>query len=237
MDEIGDVDEFDETDKNEEDLENLNDLESTEYMALRRDADRVALLRQEHAARTEADFEKLTKTYDKLERNRIRRERRKEWERLDYLSVQDIDYSHVSVVPEPLEHEWWRKLMNGDFLDIIFDCPHEIHEQASSRNVRELLQKLNEGQKEVLYYRVIRRWSIQRIAAHRGQTDRNVLKVYSTMIESLRYKLYMRLLPRYIADAPLTLAQREFVAGNRDKYSDGKPKRQRRKKAALDSGE
>ncbi|MCL2774324.1 MAG: hypothetical protein FWD71_13380 [Oscillospiraceae bacterium] len=204
-------------------------------MALKREADRVALRQQEDGARTQVDFESLASMYDKLEKKRIRRERRRELEKVE--NIIDISYSNVPVVPQPLDHEWWRELMNGNFLDVIFDCPHEIHELISIRNLYELVKRLNKGQKEVLYYRVIRRWSIQRIAAHRGQTDRNVLKVYTTMIESLRYKLYMRLLPRYKTEAPLTSAQREFVADNITKYGDGKPKRQRKKKTAVDSGD
>ena len=119
---------------------------------------------------------------------------------------------------------------------MIFDCPHEIHELASSKNLYELVKKLKEGQKEVLYYHVIRRWSIQHIAAYRGQTDRNILKVYTTMIESLRYKLYMSLLPQFRTNQSLTRRQREFVESNLVKYGDGKPKRRRKKKAAVDSG-
>ncbi|MCL2775766.1 MAG: hypothetical protein FWD71_20830 [Oscillospiraceae bacterium] len=207
---------------------------SIEYMALKREADRVALRQQEDGARTQVDFENLASMYDKIEKKRIRRERRRELEKVE--NIVDISYSNVPVIPKPLDHEWWRELMNGNFLDVIFDCPYEIHELISSRNLYELVKKLNEGQKEVLYYRVIRRWSIQRIAKHRGQTDRNVLKVYITMIESLRYKLYMRLLPRFKAEASLTSMQREFVADNIKKYGDGKPKRQCKKKTAVDSG-
>ena len=207
---------------------------SIKYMALKCEADRVALRQQEDGARTQIDFEKLVSMYDKLESKRLRREQRREWEKIE--NVSDIDYSTVSVMPKPLEHEWWSELMNGDFLDVIFDCPHEIHELVSSKNVYELLKKLNEGQKEVLYYRVIRQWSIQRIAKYRGQTDRNILKIYTTMIESLRYKLYMRLLTRFTEKQPLTLRQREFMENNIKKYGNGKPKCQRKKKTAVDSG-
>jgi DNA-directed RNA polymerase specialized sigma24 family protein len=48
---------------------------------------------------------------------------------------------------------------------------------------------LNDNQKEILYLRVIRQWSPQKIAAMRGQTDRNIRKVYDTLINGLRKKL------------------------------------------------
>lgn len=204
-------------------------------MALKREADRIALRQQEDGARTRIDFEKLVSMYDKLEKKRIRREQRRELEQIK--NLWDVNYSNVSIIPKPLDHEWWSELMNGNFLDVIFDCPHEIHELVSSRNIYELVKKLKEGQKEILYYRVIRQWSIQRIAAHREQTDRNILKVYTAMMESLRRKLYWRLLPRYIAEQPLTNRQREFVEMNIKKYGDEKPKRQRKKKTAVDGGE
>lgn len=70
----------------------------------------------------------------------------------------------------------------------------------------------------------------QRIAALRGQTDRNILKVYDTMIKNLRKKLYERLAPRYIHSLPLTFAQREFVKNYMEQHVKGK------KKAALDGG-
>jgi len=128
------------------------------------------------------------------------------------MTIEDVEITDGAVVPEPLNHRWWRQIMQGNFLDVIFDCPYDMHELTSSRNISELVKALNDNQKEILYLRAIRQWSPQKIAAKRGQTDRNIRKVYDTLIESLRRKLYKRLLPRYEAGAPLTLAQREFVA-------------------------
>ena len=106
---------------------------------------------------------------------------------------------------------WWRKLLAGDFIDVIFDCPREIYELTSSRPVYDFTRVLDENHKEILYYWSIRQWSPQRIAAMRGQTDRNIRKVYNKMIEDIRRKMYERLRPRYDAKEPLTLAQKEFV--------------------------
>ena len=101
--------------------------------------------------------------------------------------------------------------MRGDFLDVIFDCPYELHELTSDRYISEILRNLNENQMEVLYYRVIRQWSVHRTAVMRGQTERNIRKVYGTLIAGLRRKVFERLYPRFEANLPLTLTQREFV--------------------------
>jgi len=79
--------------------------------------------------------------------------------------------------------------MSGYFLDVIFDCPYEIDELVSSRDVSETLKSLNDNQKEILYFRIVRDWSSQKIAAVRGQTDRNIRKVYEMAIDSIRRKL------------------------------------------------
>ncbi|MCL2853967.1 MAG: hypothetical protein FWE20_13255, partial [Defluviitaleaceae bacterium] len=157
------------------------------------------------------------------------------YEKASTEDVKDFELgSRQSVIPRPIDHVWWRQLLGGNFVDAIHDCPLEVQELASSRNVFEVVGKLKDAQKEVLYYRAIRYWSNQRIAAIRGQTDRNVLKTYETLIESLRYKLYLRLLPQFKAKAPLTLAQQGFMEWGEPKYGDGKPKRKRRTKAELE---
>ena len=168
----------------EKEHENAN----VEHMVIRREADRIALIRQENAARTPYEFEKLVATYDRLDENRERRERYHEIGR----PQERIHLGHTNgkIIPTSFGHRFWREILNGNFLDIIFDCPHEVQELTANKHVYELVGKLNEGQKEVLYYWEIREWTPQRIAAFRGQTDRNILKVHAVMMESIRYKLY-----------------------------------------------
>lgn len=202
-----------------------------EHMVLKREADRIALIRQEDAARTLFDFENLVSTYNRLDENRERRERDHEIGRPQgYLQ---LGYTDGAIIPSPLEHRFWKQLFNGNFLDMIFDCPYDIQELVSGRAIYELLGDLKDGQKEVLYYWEVRQWKPQKIAALRGQTNRNILKLYVVMIESLRYKLYMRLLPRFRANLPLTVSQKRFMENSSEKYGEGKPKRQRRKKSEM----
>jgi len=211
------------------------DNEQLPHMIIKHESLRISLIRQERAARTQEDFEKLSNTWDRLDGNRERRERRKEIgfedDSLEWAWAEQIRTE--TIIPAPLEHIWWRELLKGEFINIIHDCPHDIQEFTASRNVYELVDALKDTQKEILYYRAIRYWSNQRIAAIRGQTDRNILKTYTTLIESLRYNLYMRLLPRFRVDAPLTVAQRKFVENLWGKYGNGKSKRKRRTKAEM----
>lgn len=217
--------------------------ESPARKMLVRDAKRAALRRMEDAARTEEDFRKITKQYNRLDENRLRRARRWEigrpnapmlhWNRRDESSEKGKLKGWLDrVIPAPFEaYEWWRQMLSGDFTDVIHDCPYEMHEMTTSRPVSDILKTLNENQLEVLYYWAIRQESPQQIAKRRGQSDRNILKVYATLIEGLRKKLYERLHPRYKAGEPLTLSQRRFVEDyGAGRLKTGKPKGGKAKK-------
>jgi hypothetical protein len=189
------------------------------HKQLKRDIRAAALRRYEESCRTVDDFRELAGMYDKLDANAERRIRY--WERLHYDGLEEWHPGDGKVIPPPIDHAWWIPLMRGDFLDVIFDCPHDIHELTSSRNVSQLVNALDENRKEILYYWAIRQWSPQKLAAYRNQTDRNIRKVYNKMIDELQAELYGRLVGRFLANESLTLRQRRFC----ENY-----------KAALDGG-
>ena len=177
---------------------------------LMREARAVAVANIEDAARTQDDFINVGYIWD--EKDRIER-----W-RVDKQEEQSADPKSTKeqygiIIPQPLGHPFWRELLSGNFIDIIHDCPHELHEITTSAPIYDLMKVLDENRKEILYYWAIRLWSPQRIAAYRGQTDRNIRKVYNKMIDEMREKLYKRLYPRYKAKESLTYRQREFVEG------------------------
>jgi hypothetical protein len=167
---------------------------------LKREIERAALTRMEDAARDTDDFRKVVREWNRLDRNNERRWDRHEigrpsaemlhWDRLNANDEKGVLKGWLdTVIPAPFNHVWWRQLLAGNFLDVIFDCPHEMHEQTSSRPVFDILQTLNDNQKEVLYYWAIRQESPRQIAKRRGQTDRNIRKVYDTLITGIRRKL------------------------------------------------
>ena len=61
-------------------------------------------------------------------------------------------------VPEPKIAPLWmnlprfRQLCQGNFLDIIFSCPYELHELTTNRLLSKLFFTLSDEKKEVLYY-------------------------------------------------------------------------------------
>jgi hypothetical protein len=180
----------------------------------------MALLRYEESFRTEDEFRQLADMYDKLGANDARRWRYHEV--LHYDAIDDWNPGDATVVPPPLDHPLWRELMRGNFIDVVFDCPHELQELVSSPSIYDQLCGLDENRKEILYYLAIRLWSPQRLAAYRGQTDRNIRKVYNAAMSDIRSKLYMRLSPHYNVGLPLTFSQREFCKNYNASLADRK---------------
>jgi DNA-directed RNA polymerase sigma subunit (sigma70/sigma32) len=165
-----------------------------------------ALARIEDSARTLADFENVAKTWDKIEKYKDEYREEKEWTfgeigetrggtesedslSSDELRVDRVTYLSENVFPPPIRHRLWRAQMSGNFHDTIFDCPYEIDELVSNQAVSQALKELNDNQKEVLYFRIIREWTPQKIADIRGQTDRNIRRIYDMAIENLRRNL------------------------------------------------
>ena len=99
----------------------------TSEKRLKREIRAEAVRRLEEAARTEADFSVVIKEWDKLDQNRERRERSYEHLRgnlpLDYQAV-----SEPKLIPRWMNDTAYRQIMAGNFLDILFNCPYEMHQ-------------------------------------------------------------------------------------------------------------
>ncbi len=203
-----------------------------------RDIKRAALARMEDAARTVKDFEKVVAQWNHLDENRERREQNHEigrpnaemlhWDKHNASDEKGRMKDGLEVVvPRPLEHEWWRQQLRGDFLDTIFDCPYDLHELVEDEAVSALLRDLSDNRREILYYRIIRQHKTARIAEMRGQTSRNILKALVLLLNTLQDKLAPIVREQVAAECPqMTLAKRRFLS----RYDE-------QKKAALDSGE
>jgi len=201
----------------------IRDAEPGKKMLLR-EAKRVALTKIEEAARTVEDFENINLLWNN--RDIVESDRVGKHESLIFDDMEDYQMPETDrVIPKPFNHPWWRKLQNGDFNDYIFDCPHEVNELTSSRPASIITKQLEENQKEVLYYWAIRQWTPQQIAAYRGQTDRNIRKVYKNMIKIMRCELYQHLYRRYWEYEPLTNAQVRFCDNYLEEHNEPKRKR------------
>lgn len=180
---------------------------------LKRELRAEAIRRLEKAARTEKDFRAVVEEWNKLDRNRERRERDHENLRGDV----PLEYQAVpepKLIPRWMNNPAYRQLMAGNFLDILFDCPYEMHNLTADAFVSRMVEELSEEHKEVLYFLSLRLYSTTRLAAIRGQSDRNIRKVRNTMLKKIRKKLLAALTEKVQAQQPLTLLEKEFLSEN-----------------------
>ncbi len=179
---------------------------------LKRQIRAEALARLEDAARTEDDFRYVVSEWDRLDRNRERRERDHENLRgdvpLEYMAV-----PNPKMIPLYLNLPRYRQLASGNFLDIIFSCPYELHELVASSFISELIRSLTIDQKEVLYYLSIRQYSTIQVGMIRGQTDRNIRKLRKNIHKKLQRAVYDYLLEKQNDCGSLTLRGTAVLRG------------------------
>lgn len=174
---------------------------------LRQQMDEIAVERLGLAARTETDFSVVIGEMDRLDRNRERRERYHENLRGDVpLEYKKANYGLV--FPEWLSTPEQQLLNKGSFLDLIFDCPYEMHQLTANPFLSKIVEHLKEEHKEVLYFLSLRLYSTVKVAAMRGQSDRNIRKLRDTYTRKLQHQLYEHLSQK----KSLTLREKEFVS-------------------------
>ena len=198
----------------EDDSDDTGD-EQPERKLLKRELRAQALKRLEDSARTLKDYENLVAWYDRLDANRLRKERYHELYRsgddvpLDYSASED-----ALCFPDTLNDVLTRQERKGDFIDTIFYCPYDIHELVTDADMSIILRELNEDHKFLLFLSALRQYSSTKIAAIRGQSDRNIRKVRNTMLKKIRKKLLAALTEKVQAKQPLTLLEKEFLSEN-----------------------
>ena len=176
---------------------------------LKREILAEALKRTEESARTLKDFQGVIAEWDRLDRNRERRER-------DHENLRGDVPLEFQAVPEPrIVPPWmnapdYRQLCSGFFLDILFDCPYEMHELTADEFISNMIRNLSEEHKEVLFYLSLRLYSTTRLAALRGQSDRNIRKLRLTIHKKLQRAFYQHLQEKQAAGNSLTLREQEF---------------------------
>lgn len=175
---------------------------------LKREIQAEAIRRLEEAARTEKDFRDVVEEWNKLDRNRERRER-------DHENLRGDVPLEYQVAPEPrLIPRWmnnpaYSQLMDGNILDTLFDCPYEMHNLTADSFVSRMVEELSEEHKEVLYFLSLRLYSTTRLAAVRGQSDRNIRKLRKTIHKKLQRQMYDHLCTK--SENGLTLRERQFL--------------------------
>ncbi len=189
--------------------------EQPERKLLKRELRAQALKRLEDSARTLRDYENLVAWYDRLDANRQRKERYHELFRsgddvpLDYGAAEGGLY-----FPDTLNDVLSKMERKGDFIDSIFYCPYDIHELVTDRDISNILRELSEDSKFLMFLWALRQYSSVRIAAIRGQSDRNIRKVRNTMLRKIRKQLLAALTEKVQAQQPLTLLEKDFLREN-----------------------
>lgn len=198
----------------EDDSDDTGD-EQSERKLLKRELRAQALKRLEDSARTLKDYENLVAWYDRLDANRQRKERYHEL----YRSGDDVPLVYGAsedalCFPDTLNDVLKRQERKGDFIDTIFYCPYDIHELVTDADMSVILRELNEDHKFLFFLSALRQYSSTKIAAIRGQSDRNIRKVRNTMLKKIRKKLLAALTEKVQAQQPLTLLEKEFLSEN-----------------------
>ena len=175
---------------------------------LKREIQAEAIRRLEEAARTEKDFRDVVEEWNKLDRNRERRERDHENLRGDV----PLEYQAAPeprLIPRWMNNPAYSQLMDGNILDTLFDCPYEMHNLTADSFVSRMVEELSEKHKEVLYFLSLRLYSTTRLAAVRGQSDRNIRKLRKTIHKKLQRQMYDHLCTK--PENGLTLRERQFL--------------------------
>lgn len=177
---------------------------------LKREMQAEALRRLEQAARTAAEYAEITDWWDRLDRNRERRERVYEVLRgdipMEYQMSED-----GSVFPGWLNSPTYRQISRGNFLDYYANCLFEMHDLTAKDYIRDIVMNLKLEHREILYFLGIRLYSAKKLAELRGQTDRNIRKVRDVVKRKIHKKLYAALLSQRERGASLTLQEKEFM--------------------------
>ena len=164
----------------------LDTEEPTPKKKLKRILDQQALTRMEEAARTEEEFDEVVQWWNRLDKNRERRERYHEVLRSN--DEYPLEYGaspHAATFPNTLNHVLDKQVRQGDFIDAIYSCPYEIQELVTDENLSTAIDSLNEEQKEILFHVVIQEFSASRTAEIMGKTDRNIRKVRLTTLSKI----------------------------------------------------
>jgi len=190
---------------------------------LKREVKRAALTRMEDAARTPADFKAVVKQWDHFDDNRERRERYNEISRpneemlhWDKVNASDekgrLRSVFGAVIPSPLEHPWWRQIIQGDFVDTIYDNAGEIWQLVEDVKISAQLKTLTDKQKTVIFLSAIRQCTPQQIACYQDKTDRAIRKHLTATLERIRDKLVPIIWEQIKAELPdMTLWKRQFL--------------------------
>lgn len=199
---------------------------------LKRELRAIALKRLEDGAHTVSDFEEVIKEWDHLDSNHERKERYHEIGRENINSKKDVAPLAI-VIPAPINHAYWRQLMKGDFIDIISNCPYEMHNSLSDEDYSNIIFDLKDDHKKFLYFLNLRDFTTNQLAALRNQSDRNIRGVRSTILGQIEKKVLMILVDRQVEVFPFTMEELDFLTRHEEEIPATMEKLNKEKLALL----
>ena len=177
-----------------------------------RDIKAAALDRLEQAAKTPEDFKAIIKRWDNLDENRERKERY--WEicrNNEDFPLEWCEASWGTVFPKNLNTITAKQIRNGDFIDVIFDNPYDIHELVTEDYLCKILKGLKDEHKELLYLLAIKGYSTKEIEKIQGKSDRAVRYMRETVFNKIRKEAYKFLTSEQGKNHDMTLAEKKIV--------------------------
>ena len=199
---------------------------------LKRDIRAITLKRMEDAARSVSDFEEVIKEWDHLDDNRERKVRYHEIGRENIDSKKDVAPLSI-VIPAPINHAYWRQLMKGDYIDIISNCPYEMHNSLSDDDYSKIIYDLKDDHKELIYFLYLRDFTTSQLTTLRNQSDRNIRGVRSTILGQIEKKVLMILADRQDEDFPFTIEELDFLSRHEEEIPATMEKLDKEKLALL----
>ena len=145
--------------------------------------------RRTQVAETAAEYEALIKEMDRLDRNRERRERYHEILMEEYIPAGSEIYSG-RIFPAHLDSVESKLILRGMFLDILFNCPYEMHQLTANPFISRMVQQLSDLHKETLYFLSLQLYRTSRLATIRNQSDRNIRKLRDNYTKKMQQQLY-----------------------------------------------
>ncbi len=188
---------------------------------LKRELRQEAILRMEESARTEEDFEKLVKEWNREDENRKRRERYHEILR----SGKDLplDYGespNSTIFPSALGNFIVRQSRKGDFIEEIYCSPKDIHELVTPEYLISPLKDMKYSSKKLLFLRAIEHYSAAQIAEMRNQSDRNIRKCWNNILKMLQDQSEKGLLRAVENGYALSMREVAFLKNYRKETAD-----------------
>ena len=169
-----------------------------------------ALRRLELSARTTQDYRTVVTWYDREEQSRMRKERRYESLRGD-IPLEYGALPEAEIVPHSMSQPTFRQICRGEFDDYLANCLFSMHDLTDKPYLRRIIYDLKLDHKEIVYFLGIRLYPAKKLAALRGQSERNIRKVRDTVRRKIQKKAYGVLTKKQEHHDNLTHQEQKFL--------------------------